>query len=166
MIRATLQTEAVQEFDRLLAIPQGQLPDWLRTPDLLRVVRILHEQRRASQAATLLAAGAKRRQEDGFTDALRVTAYGFTFEAKNGEVAVTGLVPGSGILSSGLRKGDIFLRIDDVDLTTQVPVKMSETPGGVWRRAPLLSEHAEQLLAEIGIDAQGTQALRERRVVG
>jgi len=47
-----------------------------------------------------------------------------------------------------------------------VPVKMSETPGGVWRRAPLLSEHAEQLLAEIGIGAQQLQSLRERRVVG
>lgn len=47
-----------------------------------------------------------------------------------------------------------------------VPVKMSETPGGVRRRAPLLSEHADQLLAEIGIGAERMKSLRERRVVG
>ena len=47
-----------------------------------------------------------------------------------------------------------------------VPVKMSETPGGVWRRAPLLSEHAEQVLAQIGVDAARLRSLRERRVVG
>lgn len=47
-----------------------------------------------------------------------------------------------------------------------VPVKMTETPGGVHRRAPLLSEHAEQLLADIGIDASQAQSLRERRIVG
>jgi crotonobetainyl-CoA:carnitine CoA-transferase CaiB-like acyl-CoA transferase len=47
-----------------------------------------------------------------------------------------------------------------------VPVKMTETPGGVRRRAPLLSEHADELLASIGIDAASARALRERRVVG
>lgn len=47
-----------------------------------------------------------------------------------------------------------------------VPVKMSETPGGVRRRAPLLSEHAEQVLAQIGVDAARLRSLRERRVVG
>ena len=47
-----------------------------------------------------------------------------------------------------------------------VPVKMTETPGGVRRRAPLLSEHAEQVLAGIGFDAARVQSLRERRIVG
>lgn len=47
-----------------------------------------------------------------------------------------------------------------------VPVKMTETPGGVRRRAPLLSEHAGEVLAGIGIDAARLQSLRERRVVG
>ena len=47
-----------------------------------------------------------------------------------------------------------------------VPVKMAETPGGVRRRAPLLSEHAGELLEGIGIGADRLQALRERRVVG
>jgi crotonobetainyl-CoA:carnitine CoA-transferase CaiB-like acyl-CoA transferase len=47
-----------------------------------------------------------------------------------------------------------------------VPIKMTETPGGVHKRAPLLSEHAEQLLMRIGIDAASLQRLRERGVVG
>ena len=47
-----------------------------------------------------------------------------------------------------------------------VPVKMTETPGGVRRRAPLLSEHADELLARLGIDDERIRSLRERRVVG
>ncbi|AEF88660.1 Formyl-CoA transferase [Delftia sp. Cs1-4] len=47
-----------------------------------------------------------------------------------------------------------------------VPVKMTETPGGVHRRAPLLSEHAEEILAGIGIGAEQLASLRERRIVG
>lgn len=47
-----------------------------------------------------------------------------------------------------------------------VPVKMTETPGGVWRRAPLLSEHADELLAGIGIGTSELKSLRERGIVG
>jgi crotonobetainyl-CoA:carnitine CoA-transferase CaiB-like acyl-CoA transferase len=47
-----------------------------------------------------------------------------------------------------------------------VPVKMTETPGGIRRRAPLLSEHADELLARLGLDTQRIQSLRERRVIG
>lgn len=47
-----------------------------------------------------------------------------------------------------------------------VPIKMTETPGGVRRRAPLLSEHAAELLAGVGIGAERLADLRRRRVVG
>jgi crotonobetainyl-CoA:carnitine CoA-transferase CaiB-like acyl-CoA transferase len=47
-----------------------------------------------------------------------------------------------------------------------VPVKMSETPGGVRSRAPMLSEHADEILAAIGIGAEEMQSLRERGVIG
>jgi crotonobetainyl-CoA:carnitine CoA-transferase CaiB-like acyl-CoA transferase len=47
-----------------------------------------------------------------------------------------------------------------------VPVKMTETPGGVRRRAPLLSEHAGEVLAGIGIGAAELQSLRNRGIVG
>lgn len=47
-----------------------------------------------------------------------------------------------------------------------VPVKMTETPGGVRRRAPMLSEHASEILARLGIDDARVRSLRERRVIG
>jgi crotonobetainyl-CoA:carnitine CoA-transferase CaiB-like acyl-CoA transferase len=47
-----------------------------------------------------------------------------------------------------------------------VPIKMTETPGGVRRRAPLLSEHADKVLATIGIDTAQLKSLRDRRIVG
>lgn len=47
-----------------------------------------------------------------------------------------------------------------------VPIKMTETPGGVHQRAPLLSEHAQQLLAGIGIHDDQLKSLRDRGIVG
>ncbi|WP_334151527.1 CaiB/BaiF CoA transferase family protein [Hyphomicrobium sp.] len=47
-----------------------------------------------------------------------------------------------------------------------VPVKMTETPGGVRRRAPMLSEHAAEILTGVGIDEQRLKSLRDRGVVG
>ena len=40
------------------------------------------------------------------------------------------------------------------------PVKMSETPGAVRKRAPLVGEHSESVLAEFGFDAAEIAALR------
>jgi len=45
------------------------------------------------------------------------------------------------------------------------PVRLSETPGGIRHRAPLLSEHTEEVLAEIGYDEAAVAALREKGVV-
>ena len=45
------------------------------------------------------------------------------------------------------------------------PVRLSETPGGIRHRAPLLSEHTEEVLAEIGYDEAEVAALREKGVV-
>lgn len=46
-----------------------------------------------------------------------------------------------------------------------VPVKLSATPGGVHRRAPLLGEHTREVLAEIGCSAAQIDALIGARVV-
>ena len=45
------------------------------------------------------------------------------------------------------------------------PVRLSQTPGGIRRRAPVLGEHTEEVLAEIGYDAQAVARLREAGVV-
>ena len=46
-----------------------------------------------------------------------------------------------------------------------VPIKMTETPGTVRRRAPMLSEHAAEVLAGIGIGDERLRDLRSRGVV-
>jgi formyl-CoA transferase len=46
-----------------------------------------------------------------------------------------------------------------------VPVKLSETPGAVDRPAPLLGEHNETILAELGYGEAERQALRTRGVI-
>ncbi|GGC70015.1 CaiB/BaiF CoA transferase family protein [Chelatococcus reniformis] len=47
-----------------------------------------------------------------------------------------------------------------------VPVHMTETPGGVWKRAPMLSEHAETVLDSIGLGGERLEDLRSRGIVG
>jgi crotonobetainyl-CoA:carnitine CoA-transferase CaiB-like acyl-CoA transferase len=46
-----------------------------------------------------------------------------------------------------------------------VPVKMTETPGGVRHRAPLLGEHTDQYLAGLGLDGAEIARLRAEKIV-
>ena len=46
-----------------------------------------------------------------------------------------------------------------------VPVKLSQTPGGVHRRAPTLGEHTREVLAEIGLSTQRIESLLASRTV-
>jgi crotonobetainyl-CoA:carnitine CoA-transferase CaiB-like acyl-CoA transferase len=46
-----------------------------------------------------------------------------------------------------------------------VPIKMSRTPGGVHRRAPLLGEHTDELLGAIGYGAGEIEALRRQSII-
>ncbi len=53
-------------------------------------------------------------------------------------------------------------------LTLEVPgivPTLSETPGGITRRAPKLGEHTEAVLREVGVTAEQLAALRARGVV-
>ncbi len=45
------------------------------------------------------------------------------------------------------------------------PVSLSRTPPEIRQRAPLNGEHTDEVLAEIGLDAQAITGLRQRRVV-
>lgn len=45
------------------------------------------------------------------------------------------------------------------------PVGLSETPGGIRRRAPTLGEHTDEILAECGYAPEQLAELREKRVI-
>jgi len=45
------------------------------------------------------------------------------------------------------------------------PVRLSETPGGIRHRAPVLGEHTDEVLAEVGYEAEAIAALRAAGVV-
>jgi crotonobetainyl-CoA:carnitine CoA-transferase CaiB-like acyl-CoA transferase len=47
-----------------------------------------------------------------------------------------------------------------------VPMKLSDTPGAVDRPAPLLGQHNDEILAELGYDAAARQRLREAGATG
>ncbi|MEH6942726.1 CaiB/BaiF CoA transferase family protein [Bacillus sp. JJ722] len=45
------------------------------------------------------------------------------------------------------------------------PIKLSETPGVIWRLAPKPGEHTNELLSEIGYSEQQIEALMNQRVI-
>ena len=47
-----------------------------------------------------------------------------------------------------------------------IPVKMTETPGRIERRAPLTGEHTDEILGEIGMAASRIAKLRKQHAVG
>jgi crotonobetainyl-CoA:carnitine CoA-transferase CaiB-like acyl-CoA transferase len=46
-----------------------------------------------------------------------------------------------------------------------LPVKLSATPGRIRRPAPTLGQHTDEILRELGLDAEAILALRERKAV-
>jgi crotonobetainyl-CoA:carnitine CoA-transferase CaiB-like acyl-CoA transferase len=47
----------------------------------------------------------------------------------------------------------------------ETPFRMSATPGTIRRRAPLLGEHTDEVLGEIGYDATQITELRANAIV-
>jgi crotonobetainyl-CoA:carnitine CoA-transferase CaiB-like acyl-CoA transferase len=45
------------------------------------------------------------------------------------------------------------------------PVQLSETPGGVRHRAPMLGEHTDEVLSELGFNAEEISAFRQAGVI-
>jgi len=50
--------------------------------------------------------------------------------------------------------------------TLGTPVKFHTTPGGVKRAAPVLGQHSEEVLTEIGYSASEVQRLFDTGVIG
>lgn len=49
--------------------------------------------------------------------------------------------------------------------STGLPVKLSETPGGIDRSPPVHGEHTDEILADIGLGSEAIAGLRSRKVV-
>jgi CoA:oxalate CoA-transferase len=47
-----------------------------------------------------------------------------------------------------------------------IPIRLSETPGSLRRPAPLLSQHTDEVLQELGYDASRISQLRARKIIG
>jgi len=64
---------------------------------------------------------------------------------------------------------DMVVNLEDKELGTLrhigVPVKLSETPGGVRQRAPALGEHSKEILSNAGYMKDEIDALLESGVV-
>ena len=68
-----------------------------------------------------------------------------------------------------VRAREMVVNLDDPDLGTVryigVPVKLSETPGSVRRRAPALGEHSREVLEKVGYSEEEIATLIEAGVV-
>ncbi|MDB5820822.1 MAG: hypothetical protein JWQ11_4462 [Rhizobacter sp.] len=66
---------------------------------------------------------------------------------------------------------EMILKVDHPGLDKQVavagiPLKMTETPGRIERRAPLVGEHTDEILREIGMAPDQFDRLRAEHVIG
>jgi crotonobetainyl-CoA:carnitine CoA-transferase CaiB-like acyl-CoA transferase len=69
------------------------------------------------------------------------------------------------ICASGILREIAFPGTPRPAPVADTPVRLSETPGAILRRAPLLGEHTEAILAEIGYSLAEVARLREAGVV-
>ena len=58
-----------------------------------------------------------------------------------------------------------FPGIEGVAPVMDTPVKLSGTPGGIHHRAPLLGEHTDEILTEVGYDPAEIETLRTRGII-
>ncbi|MBP1934472.1 CaiB/BaiF CoA transferase family protein [Ammoniphilus resinae] len=49
--------------------------------------------------------------------------------------------------------------------TVNIPVKFSETPGRIDKPAPLLGEHSEEILLELGYDQETIEKMKENKII-
>ena len=69
------------------------------------------------------------------------------------------------IRTMGYLRTSEFPGVDGGVPIIETPFRMSQTPGEIRHRAPLLGEHTDEILAELGYDAAAIAGLRAREIV-
>ncbi len=69
------------------------------------------------------------------------------------------------IQAMGFLQGVEYPGVDAPAPIASAPINLSDTPGGIRNRAPLLGEHTDQILDDLGYSAEVIAALRDKRVV-
>jgi WD40 repeat protein/tRNA A-37 threonylcarbamoyl transferase component Bud32 len=105
--------------DRLIAADPVHPAGWLRTPGLLRLATALLQEDRPSVAAMLLQGGAERRTQDGLPPISRVVGFGLRHSALGGALTLTGVEADSPGARSNLRTGDVVLKVNGVEMTSE-----------------------------------------------
>lgn len=113
------------------------------------------------------------------SDAVRELVGSWTAGMTNDELlaAIGGRVPVAPVNAVDDIFADAHTRIREMLVEVEQPgsaqpvtlagtaIKLTQTPGGVYRRGPLLGEHTDEVLAEIGLRAGELGELREEGVV-
>ena len=69
------------------------------------------------------------------------------------------------IRAAGFLEEVTFPGIDGTLPLAPTPIELSETPGAYRRRAPLVGEHTDEILVNLGYNAAEITALREQRII-
>jgi crotonobetainyl-CoA:carnitine CoA-transferase CaiB-like acyl-CoA transferase len=69
------------------------------------------------------------------------------------------------IRAAGLLEEVSFPGVDRTMPLAPIPIELSETPGTYRRRAPLVGEHTDEILAGLGYDSVEIAALRREKVI-
>jgi formyl-CoA transferase len=113
------------------------------------------------------------------SDAVRELVGDWTATLTNDEllVAIGGRVPVAPVNAVDDIFADEHARVREMLVSVEQPgsaepvtlagtaIKLTETPGGIYRRGPLLGEHTNEVLAELGLAEAELGELRETGVV-
>ena len=80
------------------------------------------------------------------------------------------LSPGEAIEDPHVKSAGFLKEVDYPGLSKSVPVadfpvRLSESPGGIRRRAPTLGEHTDEVLGGLGYTQGQLAELREKRII-
>lgn len=155
--------------DGVVAIAAPHDPQWAQLCKLMGQEELIEDERFCSEAA---------RETNRVLVIERVDAYTSQFTKQELKEKLGGIIPFSPIYTAGDIFADPHFEVRDMLPRVEhpgaaepvavpgVPVKLSQSPGGVRRRAPLLGEHTSEVLGALGMSEDEITQLRNDAVVG